>query len=138
MEYTSGFSIDNANAIIPGTKKIKIGRSFRYAPKIAPLLPIFILFAANVLWTIYWSVHQYQIPTIVPPIKSPVHGKSGSDIGRHILKWSGLTARTVSCNWFHPPTSWRPRYVIITEPKIRTNVWRVSVYITAFNPPITV
>ena len=34
----------------------------------------------------YWSVHQYQMPTIVPPNRSPVQGKAGSLIGRHILK----------------------------------------------------
>ena len=34
---------------IPGIRNIKIGSNFKYAPKIVPLLPILILFAASVL-----------------------------------------------------------------------------------------
>ena len=49
IEYCTGSSTDKANAIIPGIKKMNIGNSFKYAPKIAPLLPILILFAARVL-----------------------------------------------------------------------------------------
>ena len=98
--------LSKAKAIIPGIKNIKMGSIFRYAPKIAPLLPILILLAASVLWTIYWSVHQYHIPTIVPPNNKPVHGKLGSLIGRHILKCSGPT---VSLKLLQPPTSVNPR-----------------------------
>ena len=49
MENIAGSLIESANAIIPGIRNIKIGSNFRYAPKIAPLLPILILFAASVL-----------------------------------------------------------------------------------------
>ena len=45
----SGFCRVKAYAIIPGIKKIRIGNNLRYAPNIAPLLPIIMLFAANVL-----------------------------------------------------------------------------------------
>tara|TARA_B100001093_G_scaffold470689_1_gene492348 strand:+ start:905 stop:1174 length:270 start_codon:yes stop_codon:yes gene_type:complete len=49
IENRLGSLIDSAKAIIPGIKKINIGNNFKYAPKITPLLPILILFAASVL-----------------------------------------------------------------------------------------
>ena len=38
--------------------------------------------AASVRCTMYWSVHQYQMPTTGDAIRIPSHGKPGSDNGR--------------------------------------------------------
>ena len=43
------------------------------------------------------------------------------------LTISNVTSVTVFVNSSHPPTSWKPRKVIITEPRIKTIVCRVSV-----------
>src|SRR6056297_31857 len=83
--------IFNVRAITPGIKNKNTGKSFNKAPKIVPRLPSLIFFAVKARCTIYWSVHQYQIPVIVLAISSEGQGKSGSEADLHIFRYSGVT-----------------------------------------------
>jgi hypothetical protein len=68
-------------------------------------------------------VHQYQIARIGAPNSTPVHGKSGSPIGRQTLKKpSGAAARSAP----QPPTASSPTRVTAIEPPIITNIWNMS------------
>ena len=75
-----------AKAITPGIKKINTGSNFRYPAKRAPFRALVMSFADKARCTIYWSVHQYQIPNIGAPNNIPVQGYSVSLAGRHRLK----------------------------------------------------
>ena len=59
------------------------GQTLRKAPQSAPRRASVRFFAASVRWTMYWSVHQYQMPTMGEAIRMPSQGNSGSDSGRH-------------------------------------------------------
>src|SRR5690606_9754274 len=127
--------IFNVRAITPGIKNRNTGSNFNNAPKIVPLLPSLIFLAVRVRCTIYWSVHQYHIPTMVLVINKVGQGNSGSEAERHISRYSGVT---VSFILSHPPTSCSPIKVNTAAPKTNTTAWSASVYITARIPPTTV
>ena len=127
--------IFKVSAMIPGIRNRNTGNNFNTAPKIVPRRPSFIFLAVNARCTMYWSVHQYQIPTIVLVINSEGHGKSGSVAGLHILKYSGVK---VSVILSHPPTLSSPIKVKTVAPKINRTACKVSVYTTARIPPNTV
>ena len=83
----------------------------------------------------YWSVHQYQTARIGAPNRTPVHGKSGSEVARQRLKKSGGAAARSS---LQPPTAFKPTIVTTIAPPIMTNIWNMSDTSTARMPPMTV
>ena len=82
----------------------------------------------------YWSVHQYQMPTIGDPIRMPSQGKSGSLSGRHRANWVA-SSEAIARNSPQPPNCCRPKYVMQADPISSTNTCAVSVYSTARMPP---
>src|SRR4029078_5501914 len=50
----------NAKHIIPGIINKKTGVSFKKPAKMVPRLACLSSRAPRILWTIYWSVHQYH------------------------------------------------------------------------------
>ena len=54
-------------AAIPGKTIIHRGKSFKNDAIMQPPLAWIIVLAANVLWTITWSEHQYQIEETESP-----------------------------------------------------------------------
>ena len=50
---------------------MKTGQTFRNAPQIAPRLAACSDFADRVRCTMYWSVHQYQMPATGDAIITP-------------------------------------------------------------------
>ena len=54
-------------AAIPGKTIIHRGKSFKNEAIMQPPLAWIIVLAANVLWTITWSEHQYQIEETESP-----------------------------------------------------------------------
>src|SRR6056297_2243957 len=91
LSQCSSPRIFKVKAITPGIKNKNTGKSFNKAPKMVPLLPSLIFFAVNARCTMYWSVHQYQIPVIVLAISNEGQGKSGSEADLHIFRYSGVT-----------------------------------------------
>ena len=59
---------------MPGTMKMKTGSSLRQAAKMVPRRACVWSGAPSVRWTMYWSVHQYQRPTIGAQNSMPSHG----------------------------------------------------------------
>jgi len=63
-----------AKAMMPGMMKMKTGRSLKKAAAIEPRRASVSLLALSVRWTMYWSVHQYQRPTIGAQKSMPIQG----------------------------------------------------------------
>ena len=135
----------SARATIPGTMKMKTGSSLRQAAKIVPRRASVTLGAASVRCTMYWSVHQYQRPTIGEHSSIPGHGYSwlkyqamrpasftGAHVpstpagssGFHMLNIAGSRAARSSP---HPPRARSPNIVSSREPSTRIAVWTASV-----------
>ena len=100
-----------------------------------PRRAILRLRAASVRCTMYWSVHQYQSPTMGAAKSMPGQGKSGSFQGRHRLSMVGPQASRTSPQ---PPILNRPMEVMAREPTMSTTACMASVYTTARMPPMTV
>ena len=65
----------SAKQIRPGMMNSGTGSSFRKEAKIEPRRASVSFFAPSARCTMYWSVHQYQRPTIGAQNSMPTHGK---------------------------------------------------------------
>ena len=81
-------------AAIPGKTIIHRGKSFKNDAIMQPPLAWIIVLAANVLWTITWSEHQYQIEETESPNTKKIHfiitspkNKSKSYPSLIFMKW---------------------------------------------------
>ena len=88
----------------PGMRKIMTGMTLRAAPQIVPRRAIVRFLAASVRCTMYWSVHQYQIPMIGEAMQMASHGKSLSDSGCQRAYWEACVA-VKSRSPLQPPSS---------------------------------
>ena len=98
--------------------------SFSHAPQMAPRRAVASSSAASTRCTMYWSVHQYQRPTMGGVSTMPSHGNSGSSSGFHMSNRSSPTASRSSPQ---PPISTSPKTVTAAEPPTRTNACSASV-----------
>ena len=103
----------------------------------------FSFFPDKTLWTMNWSVHQYQKPIIADPNKAPYHGNSVSlPLRIKVVIESPysftLWAAHMSIMAFHPPSSLRPIQRITKEPSSKIGVCRTDVLRTDSIPPMTV
>jgi hypothetical protein len=104
----------------------------------------------------YWSVHQYQRPTIGAQNSIPTHGKSplkyqairpGSITGAQVpsipvgtrgFQRLNMSEGRAARKALQPPSLARPNTVNTAEPTTRIPVCTASVYATARIPPMTV
>ena len=123
------------------------GRILRNPAKIAPLRALFRSFAASALWTMCWSVHQYQKPIIAAPKNTLIPG----NLSYHIspLGWNRcifvmpllLAYFTTSCQPLiipPPPIFKRARIKIVKAPRISIGACMTEIVIIPFIPPSTV